>query len=311
MIVVGGECLIDMVEREDEGGGQTFLALPGGSPFNVALAAGRLGLPVSFLSRQSTDEFGRRLTAALVASEVDLSLCPKTDQPSTLAIAGLDPERNGARYLFYTEGTAGVSLSEDELPATLPAGVQALHVGSFSLTMEPIASALEALVKREAGERVISIDPNIRPMLMQDPELARERLRALLPRADILKLSDEDLDWLEPGKDEEEFAFEMVMQGVSLVLLTRGGEGASARGARGACDLPGCELELVDSIGAGDTFMAATLAWLAENDALTKGALKELTGEQMEGLLSFAITAAGVTCTRAGCDPPWRAELGD
>jgi fructokinase len=310
MIVVGGECLIDMVEREGEGG-QSFLALPGGSPFNVALAAGRLGLPVSFLSRQSTDEFGRRLTAALVASEVDLSLCPTTDQPSTLAIAGLDPERKGARYLFYTEGTAGVSLSEDELPATLPAEVRALHVGSFSLTMEPIASALEALVKREAGERVISIDPNIRPMLMQDPELARERLRALLPRADILKLSDEDLDWLEPGKDEEEFAFEMVMQGVALVLLTRGGEGASARGARGACDIPGGEIELVDSIGAGDTFMAATLAWLAEKDALSKGALKELTGEQMEDLLSFATAAAGVTCRRAGCDPPWRAELGD
>ena len=127
MIVVGGECLIDMVEREGEEG-QSFLALPGGSPFNVALAAGRLGLPVSFLSRQSTDEFGRRLTAALVASEVDLSLCPTTDQPSTLAIAGLDPERKGARYLFYTEGTAGVSLSEDELPATLPAEVRALHV---------------------------------------------------------------------------------------------------------------------------------------------------------------------------------------
>lgn len=308
MIVVGGECLIDMIEFDGEGG-QSFFALPGGSPFNVALAAGRLGLPVSFLSRQSTDEFGRRLSAALEESKVDTSLCPVTDQPSTLAIAGLDPESGGVRYMFYTEGTAGVSMQEDELPPALPAEVQAVHVGSFSLTMEPIASALEALVRREAQERVITIDPNIRTMLIRDPESARERLRALLPQADIIKLSDEDLEWLEPGVDEEEFAFEKIGQGTSLVLITRGGEGASARGAFGSCDLPAAEIEMVDSIGAGDTFMAAILTWLAESDLLSKESLKDLSGDQMESLLSFAGRAAEITCTRAGCDPPWREEL--
>lgn len=230
MIVVGGECLIDMIEFDGEGG-QSFFALPGGSPFNVALAAGRLGLPVSFLSRQSTDEFGRRLSAALEESKVDTSLCPVTGQPSTLAIAGLDPESGGVRYMFYTEGTAGVSMQEDELPPALPAEVQAVHVGSFSLTMEPIASALEALVRREAQERVITIDPNIRTMLIRDPESARERLRALLPQADIIKLSDEDLEWLEPGVDEEEFAFEKIGQGTSLVLITRGGGGGLGKGS--------------------------------------------------------------------------------
>ena len=120
-------------------------------------------------------------------------------QPSTLAIAGFNPETKDTRYVFYTEGTAGVGLQEAELPPQLPADVRAVHVGSFALTMETIASALEALVRREAQERVISIDPNIRSMLMHDPDAARERLRRLLPLADVVKLSNEDLEWLEPG----------------------------------------------------------------------------------------------------------------
>jgi fructokinase len=309
MIVVGGECLIDMVEVEGEDG-HSFRALPGGSPFNVALAAGRLGLPVSFICRQSNDEFGRRLTAALSESRVDTSMAPESGQPSTLAIAGLDPETREARYAFYTEGTAGVGLTDDELPASLPDDLEAVHVGSFALTMEPIASALAQLVRRAAGQSVISIDPNIRTMLMDNPEAARSRLRSLLPQADIVKLSDEDLAWLEPGKDPEEFAFELVGGGVSLVVMTRGAEGASARGVRGACDIPANAIEVVDTIGAGDTFMAAILAWLSENRALTKASLEELSGEDLESLLSFAQEAAALTCGRAGCDPPWRDELG-
>lgn len=308
MIVVGGECLIDLVES-DRDDGQSFLALPGGSPFNVALAAGRLGLPVAFLSQLSTDEFGTRLKRSLVESQVDLSLLPEVGSPSTLAIAGLDPETKGARYMFYTEGTAGVGLSKDLLPDALPDEVQAVHVGSFSLTMEPIASALEALVAREAEERVISIDPNIRTMLMDDPERARERLKAFLARADVIKLSDEDLEWLLPGLSAEEFARQSLNNGASLVLLTKGGDGAWAWTGAHSLGVAAAEIEVADSIGAGDTFMAATLCWLSRSGLLDKQALPILSSDHLRQLLTFASKAAGITCTRPGCDPPWLREL--
>lgn len=308
MIVVGGECLVDLVESESEDG-QTFLALPGGSPFNVALAAGRLGLPVAFLSQLSTDEFGTRLKRTLIESQVDLSLLAEVSSASTLAIAGLDPETKGARYMFYTEGTAGVGLSKESLPARLSVEVQAVHVGSFSLTMEPIASALKALVEREASERVISIDPNIRTMLMDDPEGARRRLKCLLAHADIIKLSDEDLEWLYPGLTAEAFARQALEHGAALVLLTKGSDGAWAWTGSHSLGVAAAEIEVSDSIGAGDTFMAATLCWLSRSELLDKKALPRLSTDHLRQLLSFASKAAGITCTRPGCDPPWLREV--
>lgn len=309
MIVVGGECLIDMVESEADGRGQAFMAYPGGSPFNVAMAAGRLGLPVQFLSRLSRDAFGETLERTLEGSRVGLALCPRTGQPSTLAIAGLDPETKAARYVFYTEGTAGVGLQVEELPEALPEEVEAIHVGSFSLTMEPIASALETLVVREAQRRVISIDPNIRSMLIEDAGEARARLERLLPHAHIVKMSDEDLAWLAPGRAEDDYLRQWIEAGVSLVVLTRGGDGAKAFSAAASCEVPSLETKVGDTIGAGDTFMAAMLAWLAEQDRLRAPALVGMDEGSLQSMLDFAMRAASVTVSRHGCDPPWRDEL--
>ncbi len=308
MILVTGEALIDMLPGTLDGT-PVLKPTPGGSPFNVALALGRLGVRVRFLCPFSDDAFGQRLAATLEASGVDLSVAPRTRALSTLGFVDLDPATRAARYAFYTENTAGCGLRREDLPLPLPDEVTALHVGSFSLAVEPFGTAVEALVSKHAGDRVVAFDPNVRPFLVPDRERFLMRYRRLLGRADLVKMSLEDFEWLHPGGSLESAVRTCHDAGVGLVVVTRGAEGATAYAAGLAVAVPPVPVTLVDTVGAGDTFQAAMLAWLTGQQRLDRRGVREWSEQDLRAMLGFAAQAAAVTCSRAGCNPPTRREL--
>jgi fructokinase len=309
MILVAGEALIDMLPATDADGARLLRPAPGGSPFNVALALGRLGAPVRFLCPLSRDAFGRELRATLAGSAVDLSACPETDALSTIGFVTTDPSTGRNDYAFYTNETAGCALSVSDLPLPLNPATRAVHVGSFSIAVEPFGSAIDALVEALPRDRVLSLDPNIRPFLIPDRSSFLKRLTRLLARADLVKLSLEDLQWLHPGSTQEDVAAQILSQGASLVVITLGAEGAIAftSGLRVRAKAP--PTEVVDTVGAGDTFQAALLAWLFERGALERERIRGLGEGDLQSMLAFACAAAALNCARPGCDPPRRSEL--
>ena len=307
MIICCGEALIDMLPRSLETGERVFLPVCGGAVFNTAVTLGRLESPVGFLSGLSRDMFGDHLMAALSASNVDAGLCVRSDQPSTLAFVELVDGQ--ARYTFMDENSAGRSLSVDDLPA-LPPDTQALHFGAISLIPEPCGSAYETLMEKHCDSAVISLDPNIRPSFIEDAESHRSRIQRMIAMADIVKVSDEDLDWIAPDRAHGEAIDEMVSGiGVSVVVLTKGGDGVSVFTSGGGMDLSAQKVDVVDTIGAGDSFNGGFLDGLRRQELLTKSALKAATGEQLKPALKTAIKVAALTVSRAGANPPWRSEL--
>jgi len=306
MIVSCGEALIDFLPRESKSGATAFLPLPGGSPFNVAIAIGRLGVPAGFFGGLSRDLFGDQLRAALKESGVDTRLADISDRPTTLAFVSLADGQ--ARYAFFDEGSAGRMLTENDLPP-LPKTVTALHFGSFSLAEEPCGSALEELMRREQHDRVISLDLNIRPTLIKNRDGYLARLARLIAMSDVVKLSEEDLAWLEPAGKFADLGHRWLAAGAKLVVLTRGNDGAEAMSAGGTVTVPAIKVEVADTVGAGDTFTAATLAQLHRRERLDKVSIAALRHDDIADTLGFAARAAAVTVSRPGADPPWLREL--
>ncbi|MER6842976.1 carbohydrate kinase family protein [Streptomyces platensis] len=333
MIVVAGEALIDLVPSPQtalppspDGGSATpggplpaLLPRRGGGPYNTAVALGRLGSPAAFCSRISTDAFGEALLAGLRGGGVDTSLVQRGGEPTTLAVADISPD-GSAGYGFYADGTADRLFA---LPPALPAAVRALSLGTCSLVLEPGASAYESLLRREAGRGVFTaLDPNIRPGLIPDPDAYRARFRSWLPDVGLLKLSEEDALWL-AGSGEEPggavgggrdrvlaVAKEWLAAGPSAIVLTHGGDGLTVlTPGGGALTVPGERVAVVDTIGAGDTVNAALLHRLDAHDALSRTAVAALGTEDWHDILRFAARAAAVTCSRAGAEPPFAAEV--
>jgi len=306
MILCAGEALIDMLPRETAAGEAAFAPHAGGAVFNTAIALGRLGAPAGFFSGLSTDLFGQMLENALAHSKVDAGLAVRSARPTTLAFVTLTDGH--ARYAFYDENTAGRMLAETDLPA-LGATVQAVFFGGISLAVEPCGSAYEALMLREAAHRVTMMDPNIRPGFIADEAAYRARLGRMLAAADIVKISDEDLHWLEGPGDAAELARGLLAQGPSLVCLTQGAEGARAFGREAEARVAASRVSVVDTVGAGDTFNAGLLAALHRDGRLDKDSLATLSQETMTEALSLAARAAAITVSRAGANPPWAAEI--
>ncbi|WP_028934341.1 carbohydrate kinase family protein [Pseudonocardia spinosispora] len=302
MIVVGGEALVDLVpgpDSHDPSG--PLLPRWGGGPYNVAIALGRLGVPVRFLSRVSTDPFGSAMLERAERSGVDISLVQRGDEPSTLAVVGLEPS-GSARYGFYTEGTADRLIVD---PGPLPSDTRAVALGTLSMVLEPGASVYAKVLRREADAgRVISLDPNIRPDLITDPDAYRERFRSWLPSVSLLKVSDEDAEWLHMAHPKE-----WLDAGVTAIIITRGSEGLSVVTAAGKIDVPGVPTVVVDTIGAGDTAHAALLARIYAHGALSRDGLAALSEEAWHDVAGFAAKAAAHTVSRAGAEPPTAAEL--
>lgn len=306
MILCAGEALLDMLPRRTAEGEAAFAPYAGGAVFNTAIALGRLGAATGFFSGLSTDLFGRMLEEALSASRVDASFCARSDRPTTLAFVTLVDGQ--ARYAFYDENTAGRMLGAADLPI-LPDTVEALFCGGISLAVEPCGAAYEALMLREADARVTMLDPNIRPGFITDDAAYRARIARMIAAADIVKLSDEDLHWLEGPGETAALARGLLERGPRLVLLTAGAEGATAFARTAEAHVAADPVTVVDTVGAGDTFNAGILAALRRDGRLSKPALSALDRAALGDALSLAVRAAAVTVSRAGANPPWAEDL--
>jgi fructokinase len=302
MIAVTGEALIDLVLDHDG----RLAAQPGGGPFNTARTIGRLGAAPAFLGRLSQDSFGDLLRKCLTEDGVTLAVTLPTAAPTTLAVVNVNPA-GAPRYQFYLSGTSASSLDHPLMSASLPDQVTALHAGSLALVTEPIATSIERLILGGVPpDTLVMIDPNCRPEAISDPPAYRARLSRILRRADVVKASVEDLGYLYPGETAQTAATALLHQGPGLVLITNGSRPAQAL-------LPGQEIsaevpavQVVDTIGAGDAFGGAFLAWWTRN-GLTRSGLHR--PDAVTEALQAAVEVAALTCTRAGAEPPWLAEV--
>jgi fructokinase len=300
-ILVGGEALYDLVVAPDG----AIAAHPGGGPFNTARTIARLEQPVAFLGRLSTDRFGRGHERLLAGDGVGLDAVTRSDDPTTLALAEVD-EHGGASYRFYAGGTAAAGLTPEEALAALPDGVEVLHVGTLGLVLEPVGSALEAVVERLAPSALVAVDPNVRPGAIADAAAYRARLDRVLARAHAVKVSEDDLGWLEPGRSWLDAARTLLARGPAAVLVTRGAEGAAAVTAGAHTEVEAARVEVVDTIGAGDAFGGGFLAWWRAR-GLDRDALHD--HELVVEATRFAALVAALTCAKPGASPPRLDEL--
>jgi fructokinase len=302
VIVVGGEALVDLVE--DRG---LLRPVPGGGPFNTAIALGRLGVPVGFLGTLSHDDYGSLLAGLLIEAGVDMSLVRWSDAPTPLAVVHRQDDGKST-YSFYLSGTSLTDLPPEAVPA-LPDDVCAIHVGTLGLAIDPPAAAYEALLEREAGRRTIILDPNVRPAVFGDQISYRARFERLAGFADVVKLSERDAAWIYPELERADILERVLGLGPRLVAMTMGTLGAVAASREGQARVPAVPVTVVDTVGAGDIFGAALLAALVERDALESGATRPLDDSLLEEVVEYAVSAAAITCTRRGAVSPSRAEI--
>lgn len=309
MLLICGEALMDVFASGETATGMALDARVGGSPFNVAVGLARLGQPVGFLGAVSRGFLGDRLMAALHAEGVDTGPTARTDAPTTLSLIGTDTQ-GVPSYAFYGNGAADRQLLTADL-ARVPASLQAVHLGSYTAVVAPVAATLQQLLVRLPAATLVSFDPNVR--LNVEPDLApwRDLLKTMQARCHLLKISDEDLGLLSPGTSAQTFAEQSLAAGVRLVVVTHGAMGAEAWTRGATAHVRSLPVQVVDTVGAGDTFQAALLTWLAEHGALTPEAPALLPTEQLVQMLEFAACAAAITCSRRGADMPRRSELAD
>ena len=307
MILVGGENLMDMIQTVSQNDNALFEAVPGGSPYNLAMAIGRQGESVSYMTPISQDKNGDQLAEKLRHSHVVLSGL-RVPTPTSLAMVSI--EDGVPSYAFYREGTAERQIEIDQLDACLNEDISVFHIGSLSLTGGADADIWEAFASRvkEKGF-ALSLDPNVRPSLISDEPSYRARIRRLMEMADILKLSDEDLAWLYEGSDQSLDLEKLILDTkAKVVVITKGGEGSAVFHEDAWYEAPSAPLKVLsDTVGAGDTFMASMLVWLTQYGYFRN--MAELTLADKQAMQAYAARAAALNCERQGCNPPWANEL--
>ncbi len=309
VIAIGGENLIDRVQTPQTDGTLSIVNNPGGSPFNVAVALSRQGGNTHYLTPISTDDMGALLAGRLEEAGVHIA-SPRRAEPTTLAVVTL---KDGIpTYEFHRDGTAERQVTVDGVTAIMPAGTAALHVGSLALIEGDDAAAWEALFHQARSNGVfVALDPNVRASLIHDGPTYRARMMRLFKAAHLIKMSDEDLEWIYPGKSLAD-AFDALCADAeaALIVLTKGGDGAEGVTKNHHVRIAAPKVEgLRDTIGAGDTFMGTLLATLAAMDALDPAKLAAFDADDITALLRRAAQAAALNCAREGCDPPTLAEL--
>lgn len=307
-VLVCGEAIVDLFVDIADG---EMRAKPvfGGSPFNVAIGLARLDVPTSFFGGLSSDAFGSAIRARLLAEKIDIRHAVETDRLTTISVVGTDATGRPA-YAFHGEGKADRGVETADLPAALDDGIRAIVMGSYTLAVAPVAAAHLNFARREANRRLISIDPNLRLTVTPDINRWRSQFSAFLSCAGIIKASDEDLGIAFPGVAHRDLVESWFAQGVTLCVVTHGPKGAVAwRPDRNPIVESGRSVELVDTVGAGDSFHAALIARLDRMGALSRQAIAKLDDARLSDALSFAITASAITCSRLGANPPRSAEI--
>lgn len=301
MIVVAGEALIDLIVDPDGG----LAAIPGGGPYNTSRTIARLGQEVTFLGRISTDRFGRELRANLARDGVVTDAVIDTDDPTTLAVAELDAGGQ-ARYHFYVEGTSAAGLTSTDAAGAMTGSVTALHVGTLGLVLEPIGTTIERLVEGSGPDRLVMLDPNGRPSATPDPAAVRVRIDRIAARADVVKVSDDDLRFLAPDEAPDAAIDRLLALGARVVLRTHGSDDVEVRTPTGRATIPVPIVDVVDTVGAGDAFGGGFLAsWIGAGRGRDDLASMDLICESVR----VAVRVAALSCARPGADPPTLAEL--
>lgn len=316
MFLSCGDSLFDMFVAASTDGGAggsdntriSVKGVVGGSPMNVALGMSRFGHKSLYLTKLSTDLFGKRIAQYLDNNNVDRTLSTMTDLNTTLAMVETGAD-GAAQYVFYINNSADVSMVVDDLPSVLPDDIRGLHFASYSTAVEPVASTLKHLAARETNQRIISYDPNLRVSIEPDISVWRASFDEFAPSANLIKASDEDIESLYGKAREDNFVADCFAHGAQLVYITRGPDGGSAFSSEGLSAVTeGVKVKVIDTVGAGDTFQAAILHWLADQHHI--GSTAKLEGSvDLKASLEFATKAAAITCTRRGADLPTLADL--
>jgi fructokinase len=302
VITVMGEALIDIIVSP---AGEVNAAAIGGAPLNTARTLARLDIPVSFLGGVSTDAFGRRISRMLASDGVGYALGEPMDAPTTLAIAELD-EGGAASYRFVFDGTSATLVMPSEAIAAVGPKCSVLHVGTLALVLEPLAQATRAVVEAAPESRIVMVDPNCRPAVMTGSVVFEETLAAALARADVVKVSGDDLEFLNPGERPSTAAEQIHMRTGATVLFTDGANSVEVicAGGKQVLDVP--PVPVVDTVGAGDSFSGGFLAhWVRQGWG--RDDLGEL--DKVAAAAQFGIRVAGIACQRAGAEPPFTAEV--
>jgi fructokinase len=316
MILVIGEALIDLIGHE--GSSQGYNPVVGGANANVAMALARADVPHRFLARISGDSFGNKIRAHLESYKVDLSLSVAATEQTTLAIATIDAS-GVASYAFYINGTADWAWDSKELPpmeAVTQLGAKAVQFGCLTAAIEPGSRVLADWLAKlsNSGQITLSHDLNIRPSLGFDRKVELQRVLALNSKSHIIKASDADIEWLFDLEADADLTdvVEQWTRGDKVLIVTKGGDGVLVYRGDQAIKVPAQKIMLVDTVGAGDTFMANFLAKLSDLDALgiePVAKLNALTLDELRGAAEYATAAAAIVCERVGCQPPTRAEI--
>jgi fructokinase len=302
MIVVAGEGLIDLIAEDG-----SLRPYPGGGPFNTAVALGRLGVPVGFFGRLSSDRFGRLLEACLLENGVDGRYILRGPAPTPLAVVH-ETADGDHEFAFYLAGTAYADITMADLP-DLARDVVAVCAGTLGLASDPPAGSIEQLLERESASRLIVVDPNVRPAVFGDRDAYRRRFERCAGFAHVVKLSDADAQWLYPGESLESVVDILLALGVRFAVLTRGADGALAKTAAGSADVGSPPVEVVDTVGAGDAFGAGLLCWLWASDRLDAESVGSLGEDALSSGLRFAAGVGALQCSRAGATPPTLGEV--
>jgi fructokinase len=301
-IVVAGDALVDLIVRPSG----EIVPVGGGGPYNSVRAIARLGVPAAWIGGLSSDRFGRMLEAGLAADGVELGLVQRTDRPTTLALAELGADGSAA-YRFYIDGTSAPAVLPGPLAGGLPPSTRAVLTGTLGMVLEPMATTLEAMVAALPDDVLLLLDPNARPVIIPDPDAWRARIVRVMARADVFKASAEDLAFLRPGESPDEATAWVLAHGPRVVLVTDGGRPVTVLTRGGLERVPAPPVEVVDTVGAGDTFGGAFLACLVAEGIGRDGLVDAVP---VLRAARFAVRASSFVCGRAGANPPTLAELG-
>jgi fructokinase len=301
MITVMGEALIDIIVDPDG----EVTSVVGGAPLNTARTLARLGESVAFLGGVSSDAFGRRIHRLLTSDGVAMALPDLVEQPSTLAIAQID-EHGAATYRFMMEGTSAAAVTPELAVAAISPDCTAIHVGTLGLVLQPLADAAVAVVAAARPEQIVMVDPNCRPSVMTSSEVFDRTLAAVLTRADVVKVSGDDLAFMSPGVDPLIAATQLQARSSAVVLFTDGANSVWVITGAARVELAVPKVPVIDTVGAGDSFSGGFLAYLSQH-GLHRDSLSQI--EVLTAAAEFGIQVAGITCQRAGAQPPFVHEL--